>query len=217
MTGRTMQNKKCITCSSKHKRKTVKAHLQVRLCLSFYTENGALLRSMSSRSQHQHQRVQRVIRNIKNKKMTLAHRYPPKAETSNGQSETEEEPKHCFIKSLHTVSSDTLRYCKSQILTDTLRNLRMLSGSHRYCQILTDTLRNLQTLTDAVRYSQILSETYGYSQLQMLTNTLSYIILYYIILCYIILCYVIVRYIMLYYFMLCCVMLCYIYSIHILL
>lgn len=59
--------------------------------------------------------------------MTLAHRYPPKAETSNGQSETEEEPKHSFIKSLHTVSPDTLRYC--QLLTNT----------HGYSQKLKDT------------------------------------------------------------------------------
>lgn len=118
--------------------------------------------------------------------MTLAHRYPPKAETSNGQSETEEEPKHSVSLRTYTqlaqTLSDTVSY--SQILTDTLRNLQTLTDAVTYSQILTDTFRNLQILTNTVRNIWILSGTnaHKYSQL--------YVILYCIILYYVTLYYV---------------------------
>lgn len=124
--------------------KTVKAHLQVRLCLSFYTENGALLRSMSSRSQHQHQRVQRVIRNIKNKKW---------------HSPTDIHPKQKRV-----MDSQRQRRSQNTVSLRAYTQLaQTLSDTVSYSQILTDTLRNLKTLKDAVRYSHILTNTHGYS------------------------------------------------------
>lgn len=145
--------------------------------------------------------------------MTLAHRYPPKAETSNGQSETEEEPKHSVSLRAYTqlaqTLSDTVSY--SQILTDTLRNLKTLKDAVRYSQILTDTLRNLQMLSDTHKYCQKHMDTLRYKCSQIL-SVICYIILYYIILCYIILCYNTLHYVILFYVMLCYVMLHILYT-----